>query len=525
MAESVIKIIENSIREGWDKPALTDIATNTTYTYCEVAVRISYIHSLFEELGIKKGDKVAICDKNSCNWVISLLAVVTYKAIAVPLLPDYSDKQLVMLCDHCGAKFMIASNRVSHLWDDRECPMFLLDISDLLTMTPSIETDTLEQRTFDRYRQRYPDGFTLADLYYEAEHLDDVMLLSYTSGSTGNPKGVVLSFRSMLSNCLFAKNAVPIGKFSRFFVTLPMAHMYGFVMDVLFGLSISAHMHIFTKIPVPQLLKESLSWVKPHWICCVPKVLEKFIDSDPIYSKDVNVLKEALGGEVYEVMMGGASLSKEKEDLLRSMGFPYTIGYGMTESGPMITFSDWKEHRPGSCGKAVPRMEVRILSDDPANIPGEVVAKGDNLMVEYYHNADATAHTIDAEGWLHTGDMGVMDADGFVYLRGRIKNMLLGSNGQNIYPEEAEEQIVHYTIVDECVIVQRDKALVALVYVSDETLRLHGITRGDVEKMLQEIVDVANMNLPRYCQIKYAEQNMAEFEKTPKKNIRRFLYN
>ena len=540
---SLIKSIEDVFRSGWDMPALTDWGNDVTYSYGDVATRVCYIHCMFEVLGIKPGDKIAICDKNSTNWAISMLAIITYRSIAVPLLPDYSKQQLKMLCEHCDAKFMMGNRQLATLWEEGECPMYMLDTEDLLTMTPNTATDKVEEDVFSKFKTKYPNGYSKEDVHYEAENPDDLMLLSYTSGSTGNPKGVMLSWRAMASNMEFAYNALPVEPGYRELLLLPMAHMFGFAFDFLYGIMRKAHLFIFTRIPAPKMILEAFDKIKPAQFLCVPLVMEKIINNKvlPVLNKPIikllfNVpgfhqlicrkicqqLTAALGGNFYEVIMGGAALSKEVERILRMVGFRYTIGYGMTECGPIITYSDWKEHRPGSCGKAALNMEVKILSEDPFNIPGEIVAKGKNLMNGYYKNPEATAETIDQDGWLHTGDLGVMDKDGFVYIRGRKKNMLLGANGQNIYPEEAEDQVVTHSIFDECVVVQRNDKLVALVYVSDLTLKIHGKQREQLD--LEAIRKEVNEHLPRYCQLSAIEQRNEEFEKTPKKSIRRFLY-
>ena len=540
---SLIKSIEDVFRSGWDMPALTDWGNDVTYSYGDVATRVCYIHCMFEVLGIKPGDKIAICDKNSTNWAISMLAIITYRSIAVPLLPDYSKQQLKMLCEHCDAKFMMGNRQLATLWEEGECPMYMLDTEDLLTMTPNTATDKVEEDVFSKFKTKYPNGYSKEDVHYEAENPDDLMLLSYTSGSTGNPKGVMLSWRAMASNMEFAYNALPVEPGYSELLLLPMAHMFGFAFDFLYGIMRKAHLFIFTRIPAPKMILEAFDKIKPGQFLCVPLVMEKIINNKvlPVLNKPIikllfNVpgfhqlicrkicqqLTAALGGNFYEVIMGGAALSKEVERILRMVGFRYTIGYGMTECGPIITYSDWKEHRPGSCGKAALNMEVKILSEDPFNIPGEIVAKGKNLMNGYYKNPEATAETIDQDGWLHTGDLGVIDKDGFIYIRGRKKNMLLGANGQNIYPEEAEDQVVTHSIFDECVVVQRNDKLVALVYVSDLTLKIHGKQREQLD--LEAIRKEVNEHLPRYCQLSAIEQRNEEFEKTPKKSIRRFLY-
>ncbi len=539
----LIKRLEKVIREQWDEPALTDYGSDVTFRYRDVAYRICYLHLLFESLDIKPGDKIAVCDRNSCNWAISMLAVLTYRAVAVPLLPDYSKEQLRMLCEHCDAKFMIAHHRLANLWPEGKCPMYMIDMEDLLAMTPTTLTDEVEDKAYALFAKRYPGGFTKEHVHYEAENPDDLMILSYTSGSTGNPKGVMLPWRSLQSNLQFAADALPCEKGLRAFLILPMAHMFGFAFDFLYCITCGAHLFILTKIPAPKVILEAFATIRPDYFLCVPLVMEKIIKSKvmPVLNKPLvkvlfkipgihelicrkirRQLTDSLGGNFYEVIMGGAALSKEVEKILRMVGFRFTVGYGMTECGPIITYSDWKAQRPGSCGKAALNMEVKVDSPDPRNIPGEIMAKGPNVMRGYYKNPEATKDTIDEDGWLHTGDLAVVDKDGYFYIRGRKKNMLLGSNGQNIYPEEAEDQVVTHSLFEECVVVQREGKLVALVYASDMLLEKLGTTREELD--LETIRKEVNLHLPNYCQLSKIEQRDEEFVKTPKKSIRRFLY-
>ena len=539
----LIKRLEKVIREQWDEPALTDYGSDVTFRYRDVAYRICYLHLLFESLDIKPGDKIAVCDRNSSNWAISMLAVLTYRAVAVPLLPDYSKEQLRMLCEHCDAKFMIAHHRLANLWPEGKCPMYMIDMEDLLAMTPTTLTDEVEDKAYALFAKRYPGGFTKEHVHYEAENPDDLMILSYTSGSTGNPKGVMLPWRSLQSNLQFAADALPCEKGLRAFLILPMAHMFGFAFDFLYCITCGAHLFILTKIPAPKVILEAFATIRPDYFLCVPLVMEKIIKSKvmPVLNKPLvkvlfkipgihelicrkirRQLTNSLGGNFYEVIMGGAALSKEVEKILRMVGFRFTVGYGMTECGPIITYSDWKVQRPGSCGKAALNMEVKVDSPDPRNIPGEIMTKGPNVMRGYYKNPEATKDTIDEDGWLHTGDLAVVDKDGYFYIRGRKKNMLLGSNGQNIYPEEAEDQVVTHSLFEECVVVQREGKLVALVYVSDMLLEKLGTTREELD--LETIRKEVNLHLPNYCQLSKLEQRDEEFVKTPKKSIRRFLY-
>ncbi|MDO4756088.1 MAG: AMP-binding protein [Parabacteroides sp.] len=540
---NLIKQLENVFKQSWNKPAFTDYESGLTFTYGDVATKIRYIHFLFEELKIKPGDKIAICGKNSTNWSVAMLAIITYRAVAVPLLSDYSSMQLVSLCEHCDAKFMIGEKRLRDLWPTGECPMYLLDIEDLLALVPTMYTDGIEKNAFNKFYDTYNGNYTVADVCYESANLDDLMLLSYTSGSTGRPKGVMLSYRSISSNVLYAHECYSKVPVKQVVVVLPMAHMFGFTFDFLYPILQGAHLNIITKAPTPKILLGAFEKFKPQYFLCVPLIMEKIINNKVlpvintprmqfmlkvpavrqyICAKIRKELKQAFGGNINEVVMGGAALSKEVEKVLRMVKFPYTIGYGMTECGPLIAMENRITVPMGSCGKAASRMIVKVLSDDPLNIPGEIVTKGDNQMMGYYKNQEATEEAIDQDGWLHTGDLGIIDKKGFVYIRGRKKNMLLGSNGQNIYPEEAEDQVLTYSIFEECVVVSREGKLVGLVYVSDLTLKLLGYSRESLD--LNAICKEINTHLPKYCQLSKLEQRSEEFEKTPKKNIRRFLY-
>lgn len=540
--KSLIKRIAKAIREAWDKPALTNFGTDLTYTYANVAERIAYIHLLLQELGVKPGDKVALCDKNSANWVVAQLAIITYRAVSVPLLPDFSQTQIANLCEHSEAKVLIGGQKLSCLWAEGE-GIPTLDIDRLMSMDASQLTGVAEAAALKRFAEAYPKGISLEDIHFEAEDPEALMLISYTSGSTGNPKGVMLPYRSLWSNNTFALEKLPIPDGARYFFILPMAHMFGYSFDFMFAVTKKAHAFILTKAPVPKVLLEAFQTAKPHVFLCVPLVIEKIINGKvrPVLEKPLmkfllhvpgvrqlicrkvrTQLVQALGGCVYEVIMGGAALNRDVEKILRMVKFPYTVGFGMTECGPLASYADWHCTRTGSCGKSVDRVELSVLSEDPVNVPGEIVIRGMNVMTGYYKNPEATEEAIDDEGWLHTGDLGVIDQDGYMFIRGRKKNMLLSSNGQNIYPEEMEEQVVSHSIFDECVVVQRDTRLVALVYAADLTLAAAGITREQID--LEAIRQEVNHHLPKYSQIASMEQRTEEFEKTPKRSIRRFLY-
>lgn len=541
--KSLIKRIEKAFREAWDHPALTNYGTTLHYDYKDVAERVAYLHLLLDEMGVKPGEKVALCDKNSANWVVTQLALITYRAVSVPLLPDFSETQIANLCEHSESKVLIAGQKLQHVFDGKGIDIKVLDIDKILTLDEKQLNDGAEKQALARLKALYPNSMKPEDVKYEAEDPEALMLISYTSGSTGNPKGVMLPYRSLWSNNTFAIEKLPIPDYSRYFFILPMAHMFGYSFDFLFCVGKKSHAYILTKAPVPKVLLEAFQTAKPHIFLCVPLVMEKIINGkvrpalekplmkfllkvpglrQVICNKVRTQLIQALGGELYEVVMGGAGLNRDVENILRMVKFPYTVGYGMTELGPLASYADYHETRLGSCGKKVDRIEMTVDSEDPTKDTGEIIIKGMNMMLGYYKNPEATAETIDKDGWLHTGDLGIIDHDGYMFIRGRKKNMLLSSNGQNIYPEEMEEQVVSHSIFDECVVVQRDTKLIALTYVSDITLTAAGKNREDLD--LEAIRKEINTYLPKYSQLAAIEQRSEEFEKTPKKSIRRFLY-
>lgn len=519
MAKSLIKEFEKVIRESWDYPSLTDFGSESTLTYGDVAKQIASCHATFEVLGIKPGDNVALCERNTRNWIIALLAMMTYGAVAVPLLPDYSDRQIVELCGHCGAKFLLGGRRLGSIWAEGSCPVSLIDLNDLLPMSTGPETDLINGKVQDLFASRFPYGFSKSDVSYKAEKPEDLALISYTSGSTGHPKGVMLPYRSMLSNGMYVATYSSMPVHGNALILLPMAHMFGMTTDVLANLLKGVHITILTRPPVPAVLLKAIAESKPDILYTVPLVMEKIIASTGCE----DIIDFLMTGSIKEIIMGGAPLSREADERLSALGVRYSVGYGMTECGPLICHCYYPNTKVGSCGKAVPGMEVKVLSKDPENVPGEIICRGVNNMLGYYRFEEATAEVLDSEGWLHTGDLGVIDKDGFLFIRGRKKNMLLTSNGQNIFPEEAEQQVISHSVFDECVVVERGGRLVALVYVSDASLAAAGLaSRDDID--LEAERKAVNSHLPSYCKIAVFEQRDAEFEKTPKKNIRRFLY-
>ena len=523
---SIIGIIESSIKKGWDKVAYSDYGTDIEYTYADVARKIAALHSLFNDLGLKPGDKIALCDKNSSNWAISYIAILTYGTVVVPILSDFSVEQIQNIYDHSDSKLMIGR---------ADLPMkSLLDITNWAMVNGK---QSIENYDFS--------GLKKSDVKYFNENPEDVALISYTSGSTGHSKGVMLPYRSLWSNVIFADERLGLTPEVDTISLLPMAHMYGMAFEFLYEFCIRCHVYFLTKTPSPAVILKAFSDVKPKLVIAVPLIIEKIVQSKVfpvlrtkkirllmklpfmkgiIYNRIKEQLIKAFGGEFYEVIVGGAAFNKDVENLLAAIKFPYVVGYGMTECGPIICYEDWHLFVKNSCGKPAPRMEVKIDSIDPEKVPGEIITKGTNVMLGYYKNEEETREAIDEDGWLHTGDLGTMDKEGNVFIRGRKKTMLLGANGQNVYPEEIEDIILTQSYFDECVVVQRGEKLAALVYVSDENLQSRGMTREGVRADMNRYRGHLNKMLPKFANLSALELQDEPFEKTPKRSIRRYLY-
>lgn len=541
-----MSFLQDITKQEWNEPAFSDYGTDIHYNHKEVFEIIAKIHILLHEYGVKRGDKIAICDKNSSNWVISFLGAFTYGAVVVPMLADFSTEQIDAIVGHSDSVLLFTNRNVFRNSAKLDKGMMI----DVKTFRPfQMESSTKLNEIYSRldclFDEKYPEGVKPEDVVFEDINPDDLALLSYTSGSTGNPKGVMIPYRAIWSNTVYARKMFPVTPDNKFLSMLPLAHMFGFAFDFFFPYTLGCHITFLTKVPSPAIVLKAFKEVKPLLIISVPLVIEKIIQGKVmpslrhpkvrlmmkipgmkkvIYSKVREQLFDAFGGSLAQVVLGGAGVSKEVDQLLHDIKFPYTIGYGMTETAPLICYSFWKDFIPTSCGKPVHRMEVKILSDDPQNTPGEIVCRGMNVMLGYYKNETATNDTIDEEGWLHTGDLGTIDKDGNVFIRGRKKNMLLGANGQNIYPEEIEDKITSTTIIDETVVVQRGQKLVALVYVTDQTLDNNGITREQFSEKLSDLRRTINTELPKFCQLSALEAQNEEFVKTPKRNIKRYLY-
>ena len=541
--------IEKSIKDNWDKDALTDYL-GATLQYHDVARKIEKLHILFENSGLKKGDKVALCGRNSSSWAVAFFATLSYGAVAVPVQHEFKPEQIYNIVNHSEAKLLFVGDVVATTIDGEQMPelegiIYLPDFSLILSRSEAL-THARENLNA-LFGKKYPKFFRAEDVNYFKDEADDLALINYTSGTTGFSKGVMLSYRSVRSNLAWATADLKphIKPGSKVLCMLPMAHMYGMICEFICQFSFGSHLYFLTRLPSPSLIAQACTDIRPAIIIAVPMVVEKIIRKNvfpkvqstatrmllkmPVVSKKVKerintIVMEAFGGNAYELVTGGAALNKEIEDFLVSINFPVTSGYGATECGPMVTYSDYKDFVPGSCGTPVLNMEVKIVSPDPANVPGEVITRGENVMLGYYKNEEATKEVLDKDGWYHTGDLGTMSADGHLFLRGRIKNMLLGSNGQNVYPEEIEDKLNSMSMVSECIVVQRGDKIVGLVYPDFDEAKEMGFSQSDLQEIMEQNRLELNNMLPSFCHLSTIELRDEEFAKTPKKSIKRYLY-
>jgi AMP-binding enzyme len=541
--------IEKSIKDNWDKDALTDYL-GATLQYHDVARKIEKLHILFENSGLKKGDKIALCGRNSSSWAVAFFATLSYGAVAVPVQNEFKPEQIYNIVNHSEAKLLFVGDVVATTIDGEQMPqlegiIYLPDFSLILSRSESL-TNARENLNA-LFGKKYPKFFRAEDVNYFKDEADDLALINYTSGTTGFSKGVMLSYRSVRSNLAWATADLKphIKPGSKVLCMLPMAHMYGMICEFICQFSFGSHLYFLTRLPSPSLIAQACTDIRPAIIIAVPMVVEKIIRKNvfpkvqstatrmllkmPVVSKKVKerinaIVMEAFGGNAYELVTGGAALNKEIEDFLVSINFPVTSGYGATECGPMVTYSDYKDFVPGSCGTPVLNMEVKIVSPDPANVPGEVITRGENVMLGYYKNEEATKEVLDKDGWYHTGDLGTMSADGHLFLRGRIKNMLLGSNGQNVYPEEIEDKLNSMSMVSECIVVQRGDKIVGLVYPDFDEAKEMGFSQSDLQDIMEQNRLELNNMLPSFCHLSAIELRDEEFAKTPKKSIKRYLY-
>lgn len=547
MEQSFIAYIENSIKNHWDLNALTDYK-GATLQYKDVARKIEKVHILFEESGVKKGDKIAICGRNSSHWGVSFLATLTYGAIAVPILHEFKADNVHNIVNHSEAKLLFVGDMVWENLNEAAMPLIegvvlMNDFS--LLVSRSEQLTAAREHLNELFGKKYPKNFRQEHINYHKDQPEELAVINYTSGTTSYSKGVMLPYRSLWSNTKFAFEVLTLTPEDKIVSMLPMAHMYGLAFEFLYEFSAGCQIFFLTRMPSPKIIFQAFAEVKPNLVIAVPLIIEKIIKKNVLPKLETPTMKillkvpiindkikatvreqviNAFGGNFAEVVIGGAAFNQEIEQFLQMIEFPYTVGYGMTECGPIICYEDWKSFKPASCGKQVPRMEVKVLSPDPENIPGEIVCRGANVMLGYYKNEEATAQVLDADGWLHTGDLALMDAEGNVTIKGRSKNMLLGPSGQNIYPEEIEDRLNNLPYVAESIIVQQNEKLVALVYPDFDDAFAHGLKNEDMEGLMEENRVALNATLPGYSQITKVKIYPEEFEKTPKKSIKRFLY-
>ena len=544
------ELIEKSIVSNWEKDALTDFK-GATLQYHDVARKIEKLHIIFESSGVQKGDKIALCGRNSSSWSVAFLATLTYGAVAVPILHEFTADQIHNIVNHSEAKLLFVGDYVATVIDQTKMPhlegiIYLPDYSLVISRTDKLTY--AREHLNELFGKKYPKYFRKEHVnYYKEQSPNELALINYTSGTTGFSKGVMVPYRALWSNYDFAMTVLGkiIKKGDNVISILPMAHMYGMAFEFMFEFIFGCHVFYLTRVPSPAIIAAAFAEVKPAIIIAVPLVIEKIIRKKvfpkiqnnrmrlllnmPVVNKKVNQkicdqVVKAFGGNFYEIIVGGAAFNQEVEQFLKRIGFPYTVGYGATECAPIICYADYHDFAPGSCGKPVVHMEVKIDSPDPENVPGEILARGLNVMLGYYKNEEATAQTLDSEGWYHTGDLGTMDADGNVYIKGRSKNMLLGANGQNIYPEEIEDRLNSMAMVNECVVVQRGEKLVGLVYPDFDEAATMRLNDSDLEGIMEQNRQELNSTQPAYCKLAAIEIVKEEFEKTPKKSIKRYLY-
>ena len=542
-----IDYIEQSIIKNWDKDALTDYK-GITLQYKDVARKIAKFHIVLESAGIQPGDKIAVCGRNSAHWAVTFLATITYGAVIVPILHEFKADNIHNIVNHSEAKLLFVGDQA---WENlNEDAMPLLEGIALLTdFSPLVSRNEKLTYAFEHrnaiYGRQYPKNFRPEHICYRKDHPEELAIINYTSGTTGYSKGVMLPYRSLWSNVAYCFEMLPVKPGDHIVSMLPMGHVFGMVYDFLYGFSAGAHIYFLTRMPSPKIISQSFSEIKPRVISCVPLIVEKIIKKDilpkvdstigklllkvPIVNDKIKSLArqaamEIFGGNFDEIIIGGAPFNAEVEAFLKKIGFPYTIAYGMTECGPIICSSRWETLKLASCGKATSRMEVRIDSPDPETHAGEIVCRGMNMMLGYYKNSEATAQIIDANGWLHTGDLGTLDEEGYVTVRGRSKNLLLTSSGQNIYPEEIESKLNNMPYVAESLIVLQHEKLVALIYPDFDDAFAHGLQQTDIQKVMEQNRIELNQQLPNYSQISKIKIHFEEFEKTAKKSIKRFMY-
>ena len=546
--KSVNKIFEEAFKKNWLRPAISNYQGETLH-FRDLARRIEKLHIMFEVCGLKKGDKVAICSRNQANWAVTFLSTMTYGAVPVPLLHEFKSSNIHHLVNHSEAKVLFVDEVIWEGLSETEMP----DLHAIIQVNTFKVLYAVNQEIYDAkvrlnelFGKRYPESFEPEMLNYYEDSADELAVINYTSGTSGFSKGVMIPYRAIWSNIMFGQKVLPqLGPKSRVVSMLPCAHMYGLMFETLYELSVGCHVHFLSRLPSPKIIMQALAEVKPSLVVAVPLVIEKIYKTKvkPILEKEgIKFLMKlpflnqvvldkvkaelinAFGGEFYEVIIGGAAFNKEVEAFFKKMNFPFTVGYGMTECAPIITYDDWKDEKLYSCGKAAPNMEVRIASANPAEIPGEIQVKGANVFLGYYKNEEATAEVFTEDGWFRTGDMGILDEDGSLFIKGRTKCMILGPSGQNIYPEEVETVLNSQPYVVDSLVVEDNGGLTALIYPDFQQGARDGMSQTAFVKYMEERLSEWNAILPNYARLKKVEVMSEDFERTPKKSIKRYLY-
>ncbi|MBE6223922.1 MAG: long-chain fatty acid--CoA ligase [Bacteroidales bacterium] len=549
MERSLNKMLEESFRKNWDCAALSDFKGITLH-YRDVARRIEKLHIIFNICGVEKGDRIAICSRNQANWGVVFLACLTYGAVPVPILHEFKPGNVHHIVNHSDSRVLFVGDMVWENLNGSEMPNLeaIIQLNDFSLLSSKREqiTETRE-RLNEMFGKKYPKSFGPSDInYHKEESGEELAMINYTSGTSGFSKGVMIPYRALLSNVLFAQEVVPnIKNTSNIVSMLPTAHMYGMMFEFLFEMTVGAHVHFLTRIPSPRIIMEAFAKIKPDVIISVPLIIEKIYKQklQPILNKTSmkvllklpvidqllqakikDELVKTFGGNFYEIIVGGAAFNREADEFFNKIQFPYTVGYGMTECAPIISYAAWDKAKLFSCGKAAPRMEIRIASSDSRNIPGEIQVRGANVMLGYYKNEEATAESFTEDGWMRTGDMGIIDEDGYLFIKGRCKSMILGPSGQNIYPEEIESVINNMPYVIESLVIDANGKLVALVYPDVELAGKDGLDRDALLKKMEESIAAVNVDMPNYSKIAGVRLVPEEFEKTPKKSIKRYMY-
>jgi long-chain acyl-CoA synthetase len=548
MEKSLNKLFENSFREHWNYPALSNYK-GESLQYKDVARRIEKLHIVFEECGLKKGDKVAICGRNQANWAVVFMATLTYGAVIVPILHEFKGSRVHHIVTHSESRILFVGDQMWESLSETEMPNLeaVILISDF-SIPYAKDTHILEVREHlnELFGKKYPKNFRPAHIKYHADEPEELAIINYTSGTTGFSKGVMLPYRTLYSNVLFAWEVHPTIRTGDNVVSmLPMAHVYGMSFEFLFEMTVGAHVHFLTRMPTPKIIMEAFAEVRPKLIIAVPLIIEKIYKNKlqpllnkmsmrvllrlPVIEQKVrnkihDTLTNVFGGNFCEIIIGGAPFNKEAEHFFKKIGFPYTVGYGMTECGPIITYAPWRINKTFSCGYAAPRMEIRIDSPDPLNIPGEIQVRGDNVMLGYYKDLETTNEAFTKNGWFRTGDVGIIDNEGYLFIKGRSKNMILGPSGQNIYPEEIESVLDNMPYVTESLVIEKDGKLIALVYPNFELAAETQINNQKLQEIMDENLRLLNDEQPNYSKLSKIQIFPEEFEKTPKKSIKRYLY-